>query len=875
MNGFSIVLARLRRALRGRERDVDMAEELRGHVQHLTDAGRAAGMSPEEARRAALLRFGSPEGHQEEARAGRAFAWLGDTVRDVAYGARVLRASLGFTTVAVLTLGLGIGACVAIFSVVHGVLLRPPPFADPERVVVLRETAPARAEELLATSGKYVDWQRGATSFESLGAMAGMSYNASGAGEPVLLYGARITASLLGTLGVKPMLGRNFLPEEELPPDRENVAILSHRLWQERFGGRAGVVGESIQLNGRRFSIVGVLPRASGLPEHTDIFAPLGFTENNRHNYENTWLRVFARMRAGVTLAQAQSELRVLGQRIAEAHPVSQGWGVRLYPVWDKGVAEVRPVLLSLLGAVGFLLLIACANVANLLLARASTRAKELAVRLAMGASRARIVRQLLAESVLLSLLGAVLGVLVARVGLLALLALPPDTLPGGPITVNGGALAFTLALAMLTGVGFGLAPAFQATRVHLNQTLRTGRGTGHAGDGQRLRSGLVVGEVAVALVLLAGAGLLMRSFSRLQTVDPGFDTRGVFIATVFLPRPQYNGPADYVRFAQEVTELIAASPGVEAASPATNIPPADFVETRPFEVPGRPALARKDLPVANHYHVGPGYFRTMGIRLLRGRAFQVSDGPEAPGVAIVNELLARRFFGQEDPLGKAIVFDGSEPRQIVGVVGDVKPGRFDGDLSPQIYEPFAQSPARSFTLVVRAMGGREGASVRGVVRAAIARLDPNQPLNTMRPHSQLVGDTFARPRFAASLFAVFSVVALLLAAIGLYGVIAYTVAQRTQEIGVRMALGARARDVLRMVFAQGGRLVAVGLLAGLAGAAILTRFLQSLLFAVSSLDAATFIATPLVLAAIAFAACLLPAWRASRVDPMSALRAE
>jgi putative ABC transport system permease protein len=802
-------------------------------------------------------------------------------MNDLRFALRQLAKAPGFTVVAVVTLGLGIGACAAIFSVVNGVLLRPPPFPEPERMVSVRETSPGVAAGSVP-GGKYLAWRQAQT-LESVGSLTGMSYNLTSGGQPVHLYAARMTASLLATLRVNPALGRNFLPQEELRYGLESAAILSHRLWLRRFGGRAEVVGQTIELNGRPFTVVGVMPEESPLPERVEVFTPRGFAEGERRNLGYPTDLVFARLKPGVTAAQARGELMALTERAAAAAGLTRllrpGWGLEVTPLLESIVGKVRPVLVSLLGAVGFLLLIACANVANLLLARASGRAAEMAVRAAIGASRGRIVRQLLVESLLLALLGGLAGLLIAAGGLRVLLALAPDTLPRAhAIGIDGRALAVTIALVVLTGVGFGMAPALQTLRLDLNDTLKqAGRTQGASGQRHRLRGALVVGEVATALVLLAGAGLLMRSFARLQDVSPGFDPQGAHAVDIFLPRPQYSTPAQYVEFADRTMAAIAAQPGVQAVAVTGNIPFSDHHMTAEiamrFSVPGGPPVTDPHAPLAGYYDVSPDYFRAMGIPLLRGRAFDARDGANAPRVAIISESLARKFLPGVDPLGQHITFGSPDARPIVGVVGDVKQSSLDAEAGVQLYEPYAQLPDNDIIYVVRTAGPAAGAVA--AVRAAVAGLDAQVPIYNPRPLAAAVGASIARQRFAMTLFAVFSGVALLLAAIGIYGVMAYSVSQRTGEIGIRMALGAGSRDVLRLVLAQGGRLIAAGVVAGVAGGVLLTRFMETLVYGISTRDPLTFAGTAALLTAVAAVACLIPARRAARVEPMTALRAD
>jgi predicted permease len=798
-------------------------------------------------------------------------------MNDLRFAVRQLRKSAGFTTVALLTLAMGIGACTAIFSVVNGVLLRPLGFPEPGRVMVIRETFLPRLPEFSVASGKYFEWQKQASSWESLAALGGGSYNLTGGtGEPVRLVAMRLTASTLPTFRVAPALGRNFSPEEDVP-GKDNVAILSHGLWVRQFGGRPDVLNQSIQLDGRSFTVIGVMPEETPLPERVEIVTPAAFTESHRQNFGGHSTQVIGRIRPGVTIEQALAELTLIADRLGKQYPESKGWGVKLIPILESAVGEVRPVLLSLLGAVGLLLLIACANVANLLLARATSRSREMAVRVALGASRARIVRQLLVESVLLALVAGALGTLVARAGLVALMALAPESLPrASRVAVDSRALAFTCGLAVVTGVCFGLAPAFQAARVDLNHTLKdSGRGTSEGRHRQRLRGALVVGELAIALVLLAGAGLLMRSFARLQSVKPGFRPENALAATVSLPPKKYESEAQRAAFATEAINRLAGLPGVRAVGVTQRAPFAGGQEHRGFTIEGRRSASIAERPITNHYTVSSDYFDAMGIPVVKGRPFDLRDIRNAPRVAIINESIARKFFADVDPLGKRItITNGADAwREIVGIAGDIKNQSLDGEVTLQTYEPFVQQPGTDLTFVVRTAGPNPG--LPAAIRATIYSLDRDQPVARMRQLTDFVAQSIGRQRFAMTLFSVFSAVALMLAAVGTYGVMAYSVNQRTGEIGIRMALGAQSGNVLRLILTQGGRLIVLGMLVGLAGALLLTRFLESLLFGVRSYDPLTFAAIALLLSATAAVACLLPARRASKVDPMTALRGE
>ncbi len=872
--------------------DDDMDEEMRLHVALLTERNVAAGMNAAEARRAALVAFGSTDAIQERARAVRPFAWLADLARDAAYGARTLRRDAGFTIVVVLTLALGIGTCAAIFSVVDGVLLRPLLYPGSDRLVVLEETFLPRFPRLPASPGHYVDWRERSTSFESLAAVQladGIpgregSYNLTGRGEPLRLSAARVSANTFATLRTRPALGRDFTADDDRP-GHADVVISSHGFWLRRLGGRADVIGQALDLNGRPFTIVGVMPRGFELGRAVDVFTPIALSETERNDRGGSHVYdVIGRLGPGITFDEAQREMALVARRLAEEHPQAGGdagrdAGVRLAPMLDARVGGVRPMLLTLLGAVGLLMLIACANVANLLLARAAGRSKEMAIRAALGAGPARIVRQLLTESVLLALAGGALGAAVARVGVSALVALAPAHLPrANEIAVDARALAFTLTLALAAGVAFGLAPAFSAMRIDLHRALKEGgRGSGHQGPRQqRLRAALVVVELAVALVLLAGAGLLIRSFARLHQARPGFEPEGAVAAALVLsPGKQREGAAQ-AAFAEQATARLAALPGVTAAGAVEALPfSGDVINVVALRVAGRPPPEQH--PTANVFSVTPGYFEAMGIPLLRGRRFDAHDSAGGAPVAVISQSAARGLFPGEDPIGERIDAVRAGPdrwREIVGVVGDVKLDRLDGDVTLQAYAPFGQAPSASVTFVLRAPG-LAAAPAAAAVRAAIAAIDGDQPVAHVRPLGELVARSFARERFAMILFAVFSAAALLLAGVGVYGVTAYSVAQRTGEIGVRVALGARPRDVVALVLRGGGRLVATGIVAGLACAVPLAQVLRSMLFGVSPSDPFTFIAIAVLLAIVALVACVVPARRAARVDPMIALRAE
>jgi putative ABC transport system permease protein len=797
---------------------------------------------------------------------------------DLRYAFRQLIKSPGFTAVTILTLALGIGACTAIFSVVNAVLLRSLDYPEPARLVVIRETQLPDFPEFSVSPPNYLDWEKQTKSYENLAAYSGSRINLTGDGEPQQLIGVKATAHYFDVYGIKPVLGRTFLPEEDAP-GKNHVVVLSYPFWQRVFGGTADVVGRPIQLNGEPYTVIGVAPLGFGIASKVDAWMPMAFDpkETANDNRGAHYLNVAGRLRPGVTVAQAEAELKVLAAQLATQYPDSnKGWGIFLMPLQDYSVRDVRAVLYTLLGAVGCVLLIACANIANLLLARATARHREISIRAALGASRARLVRQLLTESVLLALCGGLAGMLLARWGLDALLALAPANLPRvADIHLDAGVLAFSLALSVLTGLVFGIAPAWLAARADVNEALKQGsRGSTEGGARGRLRSALVVLEVTFALMLLGGAGLLARSFMQLTHVDPGFTPENATVLRLSLPQKKYALPEQQTAFADALLERVKNLPGVQAVGLTHSMPlVGDYVLG--FNVEGRPAIAPSDLPNTNYYAVTPDYFRAMGIRLMRGRVFTAQDNAKTPRVAIINETLARQHFPNEDPIGKRInITNGPDTwREIVGIVGDIKQYGPDKATSNQSYEPFAQVPFSSLNLVIRTSG--PPATLLGAIRPTVYAVDKDQPIGTIRPLEEIMADSIARQRFAMTLLTVFSAVALVIAAVGIYGVMAYSVVQRTGEFGIRMALGAQQRDVLRLVLVQGGKLIGLGLLIGLAATLAASRAMGSMLFNTSAQDPLTLGTITLLLGAVALVACLLPANRATKVNPIEALRAE
>jgi putative ABC transport system permease protein len=799
-------------------------------------------------------------------------------INDLRYAFRQLIKSPGFAALTILTLALGIGACTAIFSVVNSVLLRPLDYPDPARLVVIRETQLPEFPEFSVSPPNYLDWERQTKSFENLAASSGAGINLTGEGEPQRLVGVKATAHYFDVYRVKPALGRTFLPEEDAP-GKNHVVVLSYPFWQRVFGGAADVVGRSVQLNGEPYTVVGVAPVGFGLTSKVDAWMPMAFAlKETANDYRgNHYLNVAGRLRRGVTVAQAEAELKVIAAQLAEQYPDSnKGWGIFMMPIQDYTVRDARPVLYTLLGAVGCVLLIACANIANLLLARATARHREISIRAALGASRARLIRQLLTESAVLALCGGFAGVLLARWGLDTLLALVPSTLPRlSEIHLDAGVLVFSLALSVIAGLAFGSAPAWLAARADVNEALKQGsRGSTEGGARGRLRSALVVMELTFALMLLGGAGLLARSFMKLAHVDPGFAPENANLLRLSLPQRKYALPEQRTAFADALLERMKTLPGVQAVGLASSMPlVAD--EVVGFNIEGRPLIAPSDLPNTNYYAITPDYFRAMGIRLVRGRVFTAQDDAQAPRVAIINETMARQHFPNEDPIGKRInITNGPDTwREIIGIVGDIKQYGVDQATSNQSYEPFAQKPFSSLNVIIRTSG--PSTALLGAIRPAVYAVDKDQPIDAVCPLEEIVAGGIARQRFAMTLLTVFSLVALVIAAVGIYGVMAYSVVQRTGEFGIRMALGAQRRDVLRLVLTQGGKLVGLGLIIGLAATLAASRAMGSMLFNTSAQDPLTLGTITLLLGVVALVACLLPANRATKVNPIEALRTE
>ena len=803
---------------------------------------------------------------------------MGTLWQDTKYGARVLLKSPGFALVSVLTLALGVGATTAIFSVVNAVLLRPLPYPQPERIVQVWENNHRRGWLTDPVSPlNFVAWEEQAKSFESLAAYEYENFVLTGGGEPERVSGALVSRKFFDVMGVKPAAGRSFAPEEDVKGG-PRVAVISRRLAERQFGAGAEAVGRTLTLNNQSYAVVGVMPAGFQFPSRsTDLWATPAVDRSRPRS--DHFLYSVGRLRPGVALDEAQAEMDGIAARLAEQFPdTNRDFGVTLVSLHEQVTGKSRRALLVMLGAVGLMLLIACANVANLLLARATARRREIAVRAALGAGRWRIARQLLTESLLLAVLGGGSGLLLAAWGVDLLGSAAARSLPrAAEIGIDTRAFAFALGASVFTGLLFGLAPAVSFSSPDLNQSLKEGGGGALKGSRRsRLQGALVVAEIALALVLLVGAGLLVKSYARLQAVDPGFRADGVLTFQIALPETKYETEESQAEFYARALEKIRAVPGVEGAGLVSDLPFSGSRTSRSFEIEGRARAEGADSLNADYRKASPGYFGALGIALLRGRQFSERDGGGAPPVAVVNEALARKFFPGEEVLGKRVVFregDRDVAREMVGVVADLKHDDLTGRRAPEIYVPVAQHA--NPWMFAAARGTVEPRSLAGALRAAVREVDADQPIHNVTTMRQRLEDSVAPQRFNAALLAFFASVALALACVGVFGVMSYTVAQRTHEIGIRMALGALPRDITRLVVGQGLRLALAGALVGVAAAMALTRLMAGLLFEVRPADPTVFAGLALLLAGAALLACYLPSRRAAKVDPLVALRDE
>jgi putative ABC transport system permease protein len=877
MRWLNILRARLHALVRREALISDIAKEMNSHVEMEKEANIARGMPPEEAQAVAIRNFGNMGRFRELAYDIRGGGLLEAFWQDLRFGARMLLKQPGFTVIALSTLCLGIGANTAIFSIVNAVLLRPFPYQAPERLVLLRE----RVSEGTAFSPSYLnfaDWRAQNTLCSSMAAVRGdESFNFTGSGEPERLQGRLVSAEFFATLGIRPVVGREFVAEED-GPGAAPVVILSYRFWQRRFHADPRTIGQQVTLNNQSFTVVGITPPEFEFGAEADVTVPIGLqAERFRPRGKDPGVDVVARLKPNVGEQQAETELNLIAARLEQQYPESnKGLRVVLTPLHESFVGGIRQPLLTLLGAVGLVLLIACANVASLLLVRASARQKEMSVRVALGASRATLVRQLLTESMLLAAFGAMLGILLAFLGTRLIATQLPDGIPRlQEADVDLPVLLFALAISLFTGLLFGLVPALQASRPNVTEGLKE-RERGSSGPRQRLRSMLVVGEVALTLALLVGAGLLIQSFRRVLQVDPGFKPQHVLTMQLSVDNPDGQQVAN---FFEQLQQKVHNLPGVKSVAVSDGLP-FEMANYPAFIIEGRPIQKK---PSGLRYNVSPDYFETMGIALIKGRFFTAHDTRDTQPVVIINDVLAQRYFPNDDPLGKRLKQSLDSPSlEIVGIVRHVEHYNLDGQRAAQnqFYINFNQISLQNLpnsvgymNLLVRTEV--EPLSLGSAVRAQVAALNKDQAVFNVRTMEQVLAHSVAARRFSMFLLTVFAMVALALASLGIYGLMSYLVAQRTREIGMRKVLGAQVSDVLKLVISQGMRLVLTGLALGLIASVALTRTMRNLLFGVSATDPATFAAPVLLLIAVALLACFVPARRATKVDPMVALRGE
>ena len=864
----------------------ELDQDIRDHIERESQDNIERGMSPEEARYAAMRKFGNVTRVKEETREVWSLIWLEQLLEDISFGLRILHKNFGFTAVAVLTLALGIGANTAIFNVVHATLLQPLPTRQANRLVVIWVNNLVQSWSRIGPTGQdYLDWKEQSKSFDDLFLFEHGTGTVTGLGEPEQVAGLRVTTNFGEFFGIKPVLGRTFRLDEA--GSRHNFAILGYGYWHRRFASDPSVAGRGMTLNGEEYTIIGVLPADFAALFPADVVVPFDTDWVKR---VGTDLGVFGRLKPGVTLRQASGEMNVIAGRIATARPSRKGFGAVLVPLEAVRVEYLRPALLVLLVAVGFVLLISCANVANLMLARSVVRQREMAIRMALGAGRLRLIRQFLAEGTMLALLGGTAGARLAVWSTDLLNIFVPSripvpnaadavTLPG--IHMSGTAVAFTIVISLLTGIVFGVIPALQSLRCNVNESLKEGgRGFSIGPSGHRTRSTLVIVESALAFVLVIGAGLMIKSFWHLLEANPGFHPDHLLTLRIKLPTDakssEYREPRQQAATFQRFLASVEAVPGIQSAAFAEIVPLSqDDMDMGYFVVQEDPALPPGEHLAADYRDITPNYFATMGIPLIAGRSFSEQDNLDRPRVVVIDEMLARRFFPKQDPIGKHLqIPDATRPsREIVGVVGGVRDTGFDQQPRTTIYFPSLQSPDQTMSLVLRTT--LPPSAVLPAIKNAIWSVDKNQPVFAVRSMDEIISGIVSAQRLAFLLLGVFAFLALALAAIGIYGVTSYLVSERTHEIGVRIALGAQRSDVSHLVLGHGARLAGIGVIGGVVAAFALTRLLSSLLFGVSATDPLTFVVVAILLTLIALAACYIPARRAMRVDPVVALRCE
>jgi len=864
----------------------ELDEELRSHIQERADDLRRSGLSPAEAERQARIEFGGYESFKEECRENLGTHFLETLLQDIGFAGRLLRKSPGFAAVTILTLALGIGANTAVFSVIYAVLMRPLPYTHPEQLVLGFENNLPRGVKAIGCSYNDIIELRGSGIFSAVGGVTRHHLTLTGAGDPTAVATVVLTPEIFSVLEVAPLAGRYLLPDDEIK-NAAPVVVLSEGLWRTRFGGSSNLIGSSITLDQRAFTVVGIMPASFRVPvfdEHQEIWIPAvqdplfspWIPKRELH-----WLRVVARLNVGVSLARAQSRADSISRALAAEFPVENGgYAILLRPLQSAIVANVRTPLLVVLAAMGLVLLLACVNIANLLLARATSRTREVALRQALGARRSRIVRQLLTESAVLGLLGSLLGLALAAFSAKALVLLMPrnESLAVPAVHIDGWVLAFALLLTLAATAAFALAPAFLAARSDVLASLKEGAaGSGWSGARLRARRLLAASQIGLAAVLVIGSGLLVRSLIAMTSVNPGFNVEHIFKAQISLPRNQYVTPEQWTAFSDAFLERIQAQPGMQDSAIAVPLPMADGFVNLSFSIVDHAAPPPGTPSSADYVSASPGYFHVMGISLLRGRVFTREDSRTSPSVTIISEAFARFYFGNEDPIGKKLVFgfppDLNVTRRIVGIVSDVRDADLTREPGPMMYVPYAQAPFWGANLAVRSTLSSSAlvATIRGVVRD----FDKNLPITDVATMPEILDASVAQPKFRTWLLSGFGVVALLLAAAGVFGVVSYSVASRTKEFGVRAALGASPGSIARMVLKEGLGLGCIGLALGLAAALGFARVLKSELYGVAVYDPSTFFLSAAVLLAVAIVACYLPARRAMAVDPMLALRNE
>lgn len=860
----------------------DMEEELRLHLRHRADDLERSGLARSEAERQARIEFGGLEHYKENCRESLGAHFVETLVQDIAFAGRLLRKAPGFAAVTILTLALGIGANTAIFSVVYAVLLRPLPYAHPQQLVALFEDNLQRGIKVAGCDYEDLRALRASGAFADVGAFSRHSLTLTGSGDPTEVRTVTVTPELFSVLDVSPLAGRYLVADDE-EKGAAPVVVLSEGLWQTRFGGDSGILGRSIVLDQRPFTVVGIMPASFRIPfvDQQEIWIPISqdpvfspmIPKHGIHGFG-----AVGRLKAGTSLSRAVSETEAVSRRLAREFPAeNSGWMVRVEPLQKDVVNDFRRPLLILLGAVGLVLLLACVNIANLLLARATARTREMALRQALGAARSRIIRQLLTESAVLGLLGAVLGVALAYASTRALFLVLPANLPGlDRVQIDGWVLGFALLLSWVATIAFGLAPALLTTTKNMQSNLKDSA-AGSSGGRLRARRFLASAEIGLAAVMVIAAGLLARSLIAMTSVDPGFNVAQIFKAQVSLPRYQYATPQQWVSFSDALMERLQAQPGLQDSANAVPLPLADDFVKLGFSIPDHAPLPPGTPSTADFVSVSPGYFHLMGIPLLRGRLFVRSDAAPFPPVTIISESFARSYFKDEDPLGKKLMFgfppNSNVTREIVGVVGNVRDERLTQDPGPMMYVPFAQAPFWGANVVVKST--EQPAALVATIRRVVQSIDKNLPVTDIATMPEVLDSSVAQPRFRTWLLSGFGVVALLLAAVGIFGVVSYSVASRTREFGVRAVLGASPGSIGRMILKEGLILGGLGLGLGLTVALGLARFLKSELYGVTVYDPISFLGSAAILLAVAMVACYIPARRAMKVDPMIALRYE